>query len=153
MCVPMWSPVTTMQLAVRDVTPYLAAPMFCANSCHVSYIAMEGRTTRGNATMSLCTRMLRSTSLRAISVSPLNVGRDVTALLGGGDTAVDIERLPGDEVRRGRHEEQHRADDVAGFGDAAQRDPGDQVAIEVGVLEPARDLRRSRERRCQRVDI
>src|SRR5215212_10000998 len=42
--------------------------MRSANCFQSSYIAMDGRTTRGKATMSLCTRMLRSIRRRLIDV-------------------------------------------------------------------------------------
>jgi hypothetical protein len=52
----------------------LAAPIPCANWRQSSYIAMEGRTTRGKVTMSLWTRILKSISLRAMNQSFFVVG-------------------------------------------------------------------------------
>ena len=48
------------QVAARSASPRRTSPRRCARrtAVHVSYIASDGRTTRGNATMSLCTGML-----------------------------------------------------------------------------------------------
>src|SRR5262245_3659735 len=113
MWVPMWSPVTIMLLAVNHFTPYFAAPMRSANSVQVSYIAIDGRTTRGNATMSLCTRMLRSINFRAMTL--------LLVLLRGRHAAVEKQVVSGDEVRRGRGEKRHGRDDVVGLADPPER--------------------------------
>src|SRR5579871_3044479 len=107
-----------MLLAARVVTPNLAAPMRSANSSQVSYIAMDGRTTRGNAIMSLCTAMLRSISFRAIVSPPSVLSFRISFVCCGslccGEAAVEVQRLSGDEFRGRCDEEEDSVEHVVG---------------------------------------
>src|SRR5579864_3529874 len=102
--------------------------MRSANCCHVSYIAMEGRTTRGNTCMSLCTGMLKSISFRPIKI-PFR-------LLRRGDPAIQKQGLSRDEIRRRGYEEQYCAEDILRLTDSSHWNTRDQVSIEVRVRQP-----------------